>query len=74
MLLVAFWGVATLTSVLIVSNKHAVSQKHLTIVRKYFHGIAVMIFAPGIFYDQHLMYLASSIIFGLFIIVEVRRK
>lgn len=52
----------------ILSKNHATSS-----TRKYFHILAVFIYIPGVIYDPSLLYLASGVMFGLFIIVEVIR-
>nr|CAG4638664.1 EOG090X0BFL [Cyclestheria hislopi] len=45
----------------------------LTIVRKYFHGIIVAVYLPGIFFDPDLLFLASAITLAIFLLMEAIR-
>lgn len=47
------------------------NSKASTIVRKYFHLLALAVFIPGLVLNQCLLYTASGIVFALFIILEV---
>lgn len=44
-----------------------------TIIRKYFHVLAVAVFTSGIFYDTTLLYLSSGGVLAVFIVLEVRQ-
>ncbi|XP_038078920.1 dolichol kinase-like isoform X2 [Patiria miniata] len=44
-----------------------------TVVRKYFHLLAVCIYVPGILYDVHLLHLASAGTLFIFIVLEFLR-
>ncbi|CRK97670.1 CLUMA_CG011050, isoform D [Clunio marinus] len=49
------------------------NQKGSTSNRKIFHILIVMVYVPGLIYQCHLLYVASVIIFAIFIILEVAR-
>jgi dolichol kinase len=53
------------------------TQKHsqsLTIVRKVFHFLIVLVYVPGLIYQCTLLYIASVIILALLILLEVSAK
>lgn len=45
-----------------------------TSARKIFHILAVMVYVPGLFWQQTFLYLASGAILALFILLEVNIK
>lgn len=42
-----------------------------TSTRKLFHLLTVLVYVPGLLYERTLLYLASGIIMGLFVFLEV---
>nr|XP_060613507.1 dolichol kinase [Anolis sagrei ordinatus]XP_060613508.1 dolichol kinase [Anolis sagrei ordinatus] len=51
------------------SKKHQAS----TVTRKYFHLIVVATYVPGLIYDRQLLYVASAVCLGVFILLEYVR-
>ncbi|XP_071964081.1 dolichol kinase-like isoform X2 [Antedon mediterranea] len=68
-LLIASWVILVLLASLIVYATESSS----TIVRKYFHVIAVLIYVPGIMLDVEVTYLASTGALFIFILLEIIR-
>ncbi|XP_033109504.1 dolichol kinase-like isoform X2 [Anneissia japonica] len=67
--LIASWVVLVTVATLIVYKTESSS----TVVRKYFHLIAVAIYVPGVFLDLKLIYLASAGALFIFLIIEIVR-
>ena len=44
---------------------------NVTVVRKYFHGVVVAVYVPGIWLEPHLLRLASAAALVAFLVVEV---
>lgn len=45
----------------------------LTVLRKYFHGVIIAVFLPGIFFDVELLFVASVLILAAFLLLEASR-
>jgi len=72
--LIVYWSVLVLFALIIVywfSTGHKNIPK--TIVRKIFHGIAFLIFAP-LYYDREFFAVITTIVFVLFIGIELLRE
>ena len=67
MVLLCVWAVLVMGAVGVV----LLHQSSSTIVRKYFHILAICIYVPGILYDVDLLYLASAGTVFIFILLEV---
>ncbi|KAL0270688.1 UNVERIFIED_CONTAM: hypothetical protein PYX00_008010 [Menopon gallinae] len=50
-----------------------VKQRADTVLRKYFHVLAGIVFVVGVIFDSTLIYFASGCVFALFILLEVLR-
>lgn len=71
MLLIGYWLACTVLALLIVWRfGSANSSVKLTVLRKYFHGVVIAIYLPGIFFDVELLFTASVIIFSVFLLLE----
>ncbi|XP_053329841.1 dolichol kinase [Spea bombifrons] len=51
------------------SKKHQVS----TVIRKYFHFLAVATYVPGLIYDRQLLFVASVVCLAVFVLLEYVR-
>ncbi|XP_071794986.1 uncharacterized protein [Asterias amurensis] len=69
MALLCVWAVLVMGAVGVV----LLHQSSSTIVRKYFHILAICIYVPGILYDVDLLYLASAGTVFIFILLEMLR-
>lgn len=72
-LLLLYWIILTAMTVLIASIQQSFGYRTKTVVRKYFHILIVVAYLPGLFFDSHLLYLASGIALGVFLIIECIR-
>nr|CAG4637274.1 EOG090X0BFL [Ceriodaphnia reticulata] len=70
-LLIGYWLACTIFALLIVSYFGSANFSiKLTILRKYFHGVVIAIYLPGIFFDVELLFAASVIVFSAFLLLE----
>lgn len=69
--MVCAWLILSISAVIIVQHHISTKIKSSTIIRKYFHGLIVAVFLPGVLIDPNLLYFSSGCIFGIFIILEV---
>ncbi|XP_039305002.1 dolichol kinase isoform X2 [Solenopsis invicta] len=68
-----YWTGCFLLSIFIVIYQIS-SKSHATnLVRKNFHILATFVYIPGMIYDLPLLYLASGVMFIIFIALEVMR-
>lgn len=66
-----YWTGCFLLSIFIVIYQIS-SKSHATnLVRKNFHILATFVYIPGMIYDLPLLYLASGVMFIIFIALEV---
>lgn len=75
-LLIAYWAVCTLMALTIVwifGRRQNRAPVRLTILRKYFHGVVVAIYMPGILLDPELLFLASVVALCGFLFIEAIR-
>lgn len=61
---------AALTVLIFVKNNAQAD----TSSRKIFHILAVMVYIPGLLWQQTFLYLASGIILAIFVLIEVNIK
>lgn len=71
MQLLIYWVICSAIAVVAVVLQVSGNKKASTIVRKIFHLLAVSVFVPGLIYRPCLLYLASGIVLGIFIALEV---
>lgn len=49
------------------------NQSSSTVIRKIFHLLIVLVFVPGLIYECTYLYVASGVIFAIFIVIEIAR-
>lgn len=72
--LFTFWFILVLLAVAVLTMRTQLAVKASTVTRKSFHVLASAVFLSGILVDLHLMILASGIVFGLLILLEVMHE
>ncbi|KAK9300168.1 hypothetical protein QLX08_007083 [Tetragonisca angustula] len=72
-ILIGYWSLCLLLGVLVVIYQILLNIQATTSTRKIFHLLAVLVYIPGLIYEHVLLYLASGIIMGLFIFLELMR-
>ncbi|XP_026481866.1 dolichol kinase isoform X2 [Ctenocephalides felis] len=72
--LIMYWGTCVLIAILLMYWQISGGAKASTALRKYFHILAVLIYVPGLIYECTLLYLASGVVFAIFIMIEIIRK
>ena len=75
MLLIAYWTGCTLVALLAVGfrGRNQGVPVRLTILRKFFHGVIIAVYLPGVILDRELLFLASIIALAGFILLEAIR-
>ncbi|XP_025829882.1 dolichol kinase isoform X3 [Agrilus planipennis] len=68
-----YWILCCIVATLIVRNQIEDGNKASTIVRKTFHVLAVAVYLPGLLYCCNLLYLASGVVLGIFVGLELLR-
>ncbi|CAF1644169.1 unnamed protein product [Adineta ricciae] len=73
--LLLFWFLVSLCSVIIVNihlklTKHTDMQQERTIIRKYFHFLAIIVYTSGILCDTHLLTMCSVAFIVLLLLLE----
>ncbi|XP_022201193.2 dolichol kinase [Nilaparvata lugens] len=71
--LVLYWLLCCVIAVLVVIVQVSAGYKSSTITRKTFHVLALAVFLPGFIYRPCLLYLASGVLFALFVVLEIVR-
>lgn len=69
--MVAVWVLLTVTAVAATVFQVTGGQKASTVVRKYFHLLALFVYLPGLLLKPCLLFLASGIVFAAFLVLEV---
>lgn len=69
--MILYWMVCLVLAAFTVIIYVKIDTQAGTSARKIFHILAVMVYIPGLFWQQTLLYLASGIILAIFILVEV---
>ncbi|XP_025159094.1 dolichol kinase isoform X2 [Harpegnathos saltator] len=72
-LLVIYWVICVLLSIFIIIYQILSKSQAASSTRKIFHILTIFIFIPGMIYDTSMLYLASGVIFALFVVLEVIR-
>ncbi|XP_050457820.1 dolichol kinase [Cataglyphis hispanica] len=72
-MIILYWAICLLLSVFTILYQILSKNQATTSTRKYFHILAVFVYIPGMIYDPSFLYLASGVIFALFVIIEVIR-
>ncbi|XP_066271465.1 dolichol kinase-like [Branchiostoma lanceolatum] len=73
--LIGYWSVMTLVAIATVAKQNSTNPGGAgsTIVRKYFHLIAIAVFLPGLKQNPQLLYIASAAALGTFVLLEYVR-
>lgn len=72
-ILVVYWAICVLLGIFVITYQILSKSQATSSTRKHFHILAIFVYIPGMIYDTSLLYLASSMIFALFIALEVIR-
>lgn len=72
-LLVIYWAVCSGLAVMAVNVQIQGQQQASTVVRKYFHVLAVVVFIPGLIRECCFLYLASGVVLALITALELLR-
>lgn len=71
--LIIYWIFCSGIAVLAISNQIFYARKASTGTRKIFHFLAVAVYIPGLLYRCSFLYLASGVVLGIFIALEILR-
>ncbi|XP_057654166.1 dolichol kinase [Diorhabda carinulata] len=71
--LILYWIFCSGIAVLAISNQIFYARKASTGTRKIFHLLAVAVYIPGLLYRCSFLYLASGVVLGIFIALEILR-
>ncbi|XP_076643641.1 dolichol kinase [Halictus rubicundus] len=72
-ILFGYWAICLLLAIIAVTYQTLWNFQATTSIRKIFHILAVLVYIPGLIYEQTLLYFASGVIMGLFIFLELVR-
>lgn len=70
-ILIGYWIICLLLGITVITYQVLINLQATTSTRKMFHLLAVLVYIPGLIYERILLYLASGIIMGLFVFLEV---
>lgn len=68
--LILYWLACTILALAIAWWFGNGSSVKLTVLRKYFHGVVIAIYLPGVFFDTELLFVASVIVLAAFLLLE----
>ncbi|XP_076356561.1 dolichol kinase-like isoform X3 [Tachypleus tridentatus] len=68
--LIILWTLSLISTILFVGSWQG---KVSTITRKVFHIMVIVVYVPGLLMEGELLYLASGVVFALFILIETIR-
>ena len=71
--LIVCWLACTALAIAIAWKYGTGSSIKLTVLRKYFHGVMIVVYVPGIFFDVELLYVASVLVLAAFLLLECVR-
>lgn len=71
--IVVYWALCLLLSIFSITRQILSKSQATSSCRKSFHVLAIFVYIPGMIYDPSLLYLASGVMFALFIIAEIIR-
>ncbi|XP_008556206.2 dolichol kinase [Microplitis demolitor] len=71
--LIMYWSVCLLIAIIIITRQILSDSSASTVERKTFHLLSVLVYTPGLIWEPTLLYLASGIIMGLFMMLELMR-
>jgi len=66
-----YWTVCFLLGVSVIIYQISSKSRATSSTRKNFHILAIFVYIPGMIYDPSLLYLASGVMFILFVALEV---
>lgn len=66
-----YWSCCIVVAALAVSNQIFYAKRASTRTRKVFHVLAVLVYVPGLYLRCTFLYLASGVILGVFLFLEV---
>ncbi|XP_076231770.1 dolichol kinase [Calliopsis andreniformis] len=72
-ILFGYWAICLSLGVTVVVYQILLNYKATTSTRKILHILAVLVYVPGLLYERTLLYLASGMIMGLFVFLELIR-
>lgn len=72
-ILLGYWAICLLLGVVVVAYQILLNHQATTSIRKMFHLLAVLVYVPGLIYEQLFLYFASGIVMGLFVFLELLR-
>ncbi|EFX80525.1 putative SMC6, structural maintenance of chromosome protein 6, copy B [Daphnia pulex] len=68
--LILYWLACTILALAIAWWFGNGSSVKLTVLRKYFHGVVIAIYLPGVFFDTELLFVASVMVLAAFLLLE----
>ena len=71
--LVGYWAICLALAAVVIVYQVLLNFRATTSTRKLFHLLTVFVYVPGLIYERTLLYLASGIIMGLFVFLELMR-
>ncbi|XP_043584382.1 dolichol kinase [Bombus pyrosoma] len=72
-ILIGYWALCLVLGVIVVTYQVLLNLQATSSTRKMFHLLAVLVYIPGLIYERILLYLASGVIMGLFVFLELMR-
>ena len=73
LILMASWTACVVLSIVVVNSQTQAGRKASTRVRKYFHGLVVVVFTSGTIFAPHLLFLGSCVALCVFMVLECIR-
>ncbi|KAJ8674257.1 hypothetical protein QAD02_005519 [Eretmocerus hayati] len=72
-LLLMYWAFCLFLATIAVVTQVLKSSHATTSIRKIFHILSVLVYVPGLIWEPAFLYLASGIVLGLFLMLELLR-
>lgn len=66
-----YWAFCLVVGIGVLAYQVLSGTRATTIARKNFHFLAVLVYIPGLVWQPTFLYLASGVIMGLFMMLEV---